>query len=208
MSVRCPAGHDSVAVDYCDECGAPIEATASAPALVESLDDSTTVTVVDRCPSCGWIRMPGDRFCEQCRLDFSSVTVSPEVTRRWTATIEADRAFYERLAPDEYTFPAGVPARVVVLEGDEILVGRLSREQQVEPEIDLSGPGGDPAVSRRHARLTREDDGSFSIIDLHSSNGTWLNDDTEPIAPDVPVRLVAGDRVHLGAWTTITLTAR
>ena len=80
MSVRCPAGHDSVAVDYCDECGAPIEATASAPALVESLDDSTTVTVVDRCPSCGWIRMPGDRFCEQCRLDFSSVTVSPDAT--------------------------------------------------------------------------------------------------------------------------------
>jgi hypothetical protein len=35
-----------------------------------------------------------------------------------------------------------------------------------------------------------------------------LNDDTEPIAPDVPVRLAPGDRVHLGAWTTITLTAR
>jgi hypothetical protein len=209
MSARCPAGHDSVAVDYCDECGAPIEAAVAAPAVGESVDDSTTVTVVDRCPSCGWIRMPGDRFCEQCRLDFSSVTLTPAPEPgRWTATIEADRAFYEWLAPDAYTFPAGVPARVVVLDGDEILVGRRSREQRVEPDIDLSGSGGDPAVSRRHARLVRGHDGSFSIVDLHSANGTWLNDDTEPIAPDVPVRLVAGDRVHLGAWTTITLTAR
>jgi hypothetical protein len=51
----------------------------------------------------------------------------------------------------------------------------------------------------------RQDDGSYAVVDLRSANGTWLNEDPAPIAPYVPVRLRPGDRVHIGAWTTITV---
>ena len=36
--------------------------------------------------------------------------------------------------------------------------------------------GGDPEISRRHAYLSREDDGQLTIEDLGSANGTFVND--------------------------------
>jgi pSer/pThr/pTyr-binding forkhead associated (FHA) protein len=43
------------------------------------------------------------------------------------------------------------------------------------------------------------------IIDQDSTNGTTLNGSPDPIPPHVPVPLNDGDRIHIGAWTTITL---
>jgi len=54
----------------------------------------------------------------------------------------------------------------------------------------------------------RQADGSYAIVDRGSTNGTWINDDADPIAANIPMVLGAGDRVHLGAWTTITLRRR
>jgi hypothetical protein len=42
-------------------------------------------------------------------------------------------------------------------------------------------------------------------VDPGSANGTRINDGNEPIAVNVPVPVGAGDRIHIGAWTTITL---
>lgn len=152
--------------------------------------------------------MPGDRFCEQCSYDFSAEPAAPSpACTRWTATVAADWDYYDQLEATGFLFPDDTPVLVVVLEADELLVGRRSLEQGIEPDIDLSAEHGDPAVSRRHARLLRGEDGAYWIEDLGSVNGTWLNDDPEPIEPGVAVRLAAGDRVHLGAWTTITLTS-
>jgi hypothetical protein len=151
--------------------------------------------------------MPGDRFCEQCSYDFAAESaVSSPVHTRWTATVAADRGYFDQLEVTGFLFPEEPSTHVVVLDTDEVLVGRRSPERGIEPDIDLSGVRGDPAVSRRHARFLRTEDGAWWIEDLASVNGTWLNDDPEPIEPGVPVRLAAGDHVHLGAWTTITLS--
>lgn len=48
-------------------------------------------------------------------------------------------------------------------------------------------------------------DGTWALIDPGSTNGTYLNDDTEPLARNEPVTLRDGDRVHVGAWTRITV---
>jgi len=48
-------------------------------------------------------------------------------------------------------------------------------------------------------------DGGWSVVDLDSANGTYLNGGTDPIAPNTPVPLHDGDRIHLGAWTTLTI---
>ena len=102
--------------------------------------------------------------------------------------------------------PAFVPPRRFAVTGTQALIGRRSRSRGIEPEIDLSGPPADPAVSHAHALLLADPDGSLAVVDLESSNGTYVNDETDPIEPNIPRQLTSGDRVYLGAWTTITLT--
>jgi pSer/pThr/pTyr-binding forkhead associated (FHA) protein len=44
------------------------------------------------------------------------------------------------------------------------------------------------------------------VIDVGSTNGTTLNDSPEPLPPNEPTLLADGDRIHVGAWTTILIT--
>jgi pSer/pThr/pTyr-binding forkhead associated (FHA) protein len=53
--------------------------------------------------------------------------------------------------------------------------------------------------------LVAQPDDSWVLVDLGSSNGTYLNDGTEAIEENVPVPLSDGDRIHLGAFSTITI---
>ena len=46
-------------------------------------------------------------------------------------------------------------------------------------------------------------DGSFIIVDPGSANGTAVNGSEIP--PGQPVPLHEGDRIHLGAWTELTI---
>ena len=89
--------------------------------------------------------------------------------------------------------------------GPELLIGRRHEARGIEPAIDLSGPLADPAASHRHAMLTRLDDGGYTVTDLDSTNGTELNDGAVTLEPGRAHRLVDGDRIHVGAWTTITI---
>jgi hypothetical protein len=53
--------------------------------------------------------------------------------------------------------------------------------------------------------LVAQPDGTWAVVDLDSSNGTYLNDSPDPIKPHEPVPVGDGDKVHVGAWTTLTL---
>ena len=52
--------------------------------------------------------------------------------------------------------------------------------------------------------LARLDDGGCTVTDLGSTNGTELNEGEMTLEPGQAHRLVDGDRIHVGAWTTIT----
>jgi pSer/pThr/pTyr-binding forkhead associated (FHA) protein len=75
---------------------------------------------------------------------------------------------------------------------DEAIIGRSHR--QTIADVDL-GPHGaaDAGVSRHHARLIRQPEG-WSIDDLNSLNGTYVND--VKIKPGRPVRLKDGDLIR------------
>jgi hypothetical protein len=47
--------------------------------------------------------------------------------------------------------------------------------------------------------------GAWTLVDPGSTNGTTVNGATDPIAVNVEVPVGDGDRIHVGAWTTITL---
>jgi predicted component of type VI protein secretion system len=50
-------------------------------------------------------------------------------------------------------------------------------------------------------------DRAWMLADLGSTNGTFVNGGTSPIAAGQLVMLTGGDRIHIGAWTTITVHA-
>ncbi|MDT5028878.1 MAG: hypothetical protein QOE61_5304 [Micromonosporaceae bacterium] len=137
---------------------------------------------------------------------------SPTKTE-WRVVVTADQAYYERMRaaadPDAaaVAFPVYCPERRFVLTGTEVLIGRMSRSRGIEPGIDLTGPPEDAAVSHMHALLVVTPAGGWTIVDLDSANGTYLNDHTEQLAANQPVALSDGDQVHVGGWTTLTVRA-
>ncbi|MBW8703364.1 ABC transporter ATP-binding/permease protein [Streptomyces sp. MBT84] len=129
----------------------------------------------------------------------------------WTATIGPDREYFmammQRSGPEAagLNLPAYSPEQQRTLTGNQITIGRRRHSTGDTPDIDLSVPPEDPGVSHQHALLVQQPDGSWAVVDQNSTNGTTVNGGEEPIQPFVPVPLQDGDRVHVGAWTTITI---
>ncbi len=144
------------------------------------------------CPVCNAPRIAVDRYCERCGHDFEAPS--------WELLIDADRDHHARFAAGAVTFPDHLESTSIPLELAELLIGRLDGGAA---RPDLTGAGDDPALSRRHARLVRQDDGSYTIEDLGSTNGTEVNG--RQIANGEVVALRDGDRVLLGAWTAMTV---
>lgn len=73
-----------------------------------------------------------------------------------------------------------VKGTVVQIPPGELLIGR---------EASQAGRlGGDPLLSRRHARIISDEDGQITLEDLGSTNGTFLNG----------ARLSGRQRIHTG----------
>ncbi|MEV5197758.1 FHA domain-containing protein [Streptomyces sp. NPDC053720] len=129
----------------------------------------------------------------------------------WTAVIAPDREYFlammQRSGPEAtgLNLPAYSPEQQLPLAGNQITVGRRRHSTGESPDIDLSVPPEDPGVSHQHAVLVQQPDGSWAVVDQNSTNGTTLNGAEDPIQPYVPVPLQDGDKVHVGAWTTITI---
>jgi FHA domain len=203
----CSEGHTSATADYCDVCGVQI-ATPAAPST------SPAAAATKACPACG-VPVSG-RFCETCGHDSAlpppaspppgDSAPAPVV---WTAVVAADREFYDRVlarqGPDTVDFPQFFPVRRIVLHGDTALIGRGNRDQGVQPDIDLGIHPADRGVSGQHAVLRIRETG-VTVTDLGSTNGTSLNGSDQLLANGEEVPLADGDRIHLGAWTTITLS--
>jgi hypothetical protein len=219
VSATCRHGHVSETTDFCDECGAPIAAAA------EPVEAAGPVEPAEPCPVCGTPRT--GRFCEEDGHDFVAggaapaapaapalSTGPPPSSGPWRVTVEADRRYYEtvvaREGPDiaAVSFPNYYPRTELALEGAEVRIGRRRVHGGTPPpQIDLAGPPLDPGVSHLHAvLLPRPGDDGWSVLDPGSTNGTTINYGDDPIALDTVVPLRAGDRVHVGAFTTLLIT--
>ncbi|MFF5878044.1 FHA domain-containing protein [Streptomyces californicus] len=135
----------------------------------------------------------------------------PRQAATWTAVIAPDREYFlammQRSGPEAsgLNLPAYSPEQRLALSGEQVTIGRRRQSTGESPDVDLSVPPEDPGVSHQHAMLVRQPDGDWAVVDQNSTNGTTLNGAEDPIQPYVPVPLQDGDRVHVGAWTTITL---
>lgn len=199
----CPDGHSSVAEDYCEVCGVVMVSALAPP-----------VEAPATCPAC---RAPiTGRFCEDCGHDSAlpaapagpEASVSVPLSSGWSVVVVADREFYERVlangGPDTVGFPDYFPERHIALRRATNLIGRRNRDQGVNPEIDLAIHPADRGVSTQHAVLRVRESGP-TIADLGSTNGTSLNGSSDYLNYGEEIALIDGDRIHVGAWTTITV---
>jgi serine/threonine protein kinase len=135
---------------------------------------------------------------------------SQPVSVTWTAVVSADRDYYDRIQAvndsdtGSIVFPGDIPERRIPLAGPELLIGRRSETYGIHPEIDLIGPPRDPGIHRKHAKLICAPDGTWTVVDLGTENGITVNGRDIPKGDSVSLR--PGDRIHLGAWTKITIT--
>jgi len=153
-------------------------------------------------------------FCEVCGYNFSTCThgnvLVPEAApddrlksvtqaRQWTLVASIDPTLRD---PDGPEAPADVAPIDIALDKPVSLIGRRSDKRAILPEVSLDL---DDAVSHRHALLTRGDDGSLTLRDIGSANGTRLNGaDVQALADNI---LHDGDQITLGRWTRLTVKA-
>jgi len=127
----------------------------------------------------------------------------------WAVLVASDRDYHDRMKATGVlhgpvvSFPEHTTERRIPLTGSQMRIGRRSANGDFEPEIDLAEAPADRGVSRLHAVLIAAPDGTWSLLDSGSSNGTLLNG--REVAAGGLVSLREGDRINLGAWTVITV---
>ncbi|OPC80568.1 hypothetical protein B4N89_06010 [Embleya scabrispora] len=220
----CPVGHQSTAADYCDECGRTMTVAEPSGGGGGS-EQPPWGTLI--CRICATEYTPDDQFCEGCGHENPSTTVvdvvdpppddgssgkrdpePPPTTRTlWTVRVMPDHDYFLRVlewdGPDAHNmhFPHEQEPWTQELTGESMRIGRRNAgTSSAPPEIPITDPG----VSRRHAMLLRCGDGTWEVMDLGSANGTTINSGYDRVRRD-PVHLKDGDRVHVGAWTTLEI---
>jgi pSer/pThr/pTyr-binding forkhead associated (FHA) protein len=187
-SFTCPNGHQSTEPDFCSRCAAPIAASDPASASAEA------------CPECGTPRAVGARFCEACRHDFRSRDPAPAGPKLWVA-VQVDATLAPQPDSDGIG-PAEHSEQLFQLDLAEILVGRRNDGEPAQVEIQIADSG----VSRRHLSFQRHPDGRYTVTDLDSTNGTWLNDVELPGGVETQIR--PGDELTIGEWTRLSIRSR
>ena len=154
------------------------------------------------CPNCQHENLDGTVFCSECGMQLSGLP--PIVTKNIPADNEpllpADRkkaASYSKNM-DTWASLHLLDSGQILPLGDrtEFTLGRVSDAQPIMPDIDLTPyQAYASGVSRLHAVLKREGKRVF-VMDLGSSNGTYLNG--KRLQPNVDQTLNHGDMLALG----------
>lgn len=156
------------------------------------------------CPNCKHENLDGSVFCFNCGSQLSGTgslvtqNIDAEQSTKQTQPIEGKYA-----PPSSYSFETW--ASLHLLDSGQILplsdrmeftLGRVSEAQPIMPDIDLTPyQAYSCGVSRLHAALKREGKRVF-IMDLGSSNGTFLNG--KRLQPHVEYLLNHSDIFSLG----------
>ncbi len=155
------------------------------------------------CSKCSHANMAGALFCSECgaRLGASDPLTTQniktnhmnEVPRQGSIPVAAPPAALNNWVTLHLLDTGQV---LPLAERNEFTLGRISEGQPIMPDIDLSPyQAYARGVSRLHAVLKREASHVF-LMDLGSSNGTYVNG--KRLTPNVDHAVSNGDVVALG----------
>ena len=118
--------------------------------------------------------LPEEALAEPTALGADAMGLAPELTAGEATLLIAQK---------------GKEPRSIRLDKDSFTFGRAGA-----CDIVLGAEG----VSRNHARLDRQPDGGWSVVDLGSTNGTFL--ETARLLPDVPEPWLPGQTLRIGEY--------
>lgn len=155
------------------------------------------------CQHCGHANRAGFLFCEECGRGLRGLPLNATIPTR-TMPNDPD----EPSAKSTWGSASVRRGTVIVLHIQEaqpmtispdkrLVFGRSDNDQSSsKPDIDLSPFGAlEKGVSRRHAIIEPNED-TLMIMDIGSSNGTFLNG--QRLLPNQPRVLRDGDEIRLG----------
>jgi hypothetical protein len=161
------------------------------------------------CPVCKRKNEHDSVQCAYCGAELEPAPPSPPTTEKLAgATIafpKPPRIKTDVLIPEGgiAIFLMDTPSPLATLAVDEFILGRVL-EGSLEEIVDLTPYGGfSSGVSRRHAMIRRKKD-KFEIIDLDSTNGTWLNE--KRLTPTKAYPLPNGATIRVGQLRLQVLT--
>lgn len=123
------------------------------------------------CSACGVENTPDSNFCRRCGTRVLAPADSPETTAGFAVkhdeAISPARLDYPSVRGTvlQIHSPVDREGEIMALGGDVVTVGR-------SPQSDMFLD--DVTVSRHHARILIDEDG-YTIEDLNSLNGTYVN---------------------------------
>jgi pSer/pThr/pTyr-binding forkhead associated (FHA) protein len=156
------------------------------------------------CSACRQQEPEGELFCSNCGARLWQMPEEDKPTLAFISTSKLrDTAHVTASGPSTGDLRTGqiallLPGQSLILEGKpQYIIGREGLEND-PPDVNLSAYGArEKGVSRKHA-LLRVDRRQLLLIDLGSSNGTWLNG--AQLTANEPVRLESGDEIRLGKF--------
>ena len=151
------------------------------------------------CSSCQYQEVEGALFCSECGSPLLALATQNIYTNGMSSS-----AFNEPPPKRNMGLASGT-ASLQILEGGQLLaladrneltLGRVSDGQTIMPDIDLTSyQAYEYGVSRLHAVLRKGDD-KTTIMDLGSSNGTYV--DGVRLKPEMKYPLSHGSIISLG----------
>jgi len=126
------------------------------------------------------------------------MTISDAKAQESISARITDSPIEDSLIPDDgiAIYAAGTMQPVYLCFDKELILGRRVDGSSDDNVFDLSEIGGYQAgISRRHAMIRRGNDG-YEIIDLSSTNGSWLNN--ERLVPNKSVPLASRSQLRFG----------
>lgn len=159
---------------YCDECGSPLKNAGKLDAPGQSAGSTT-------------IEKESDRAVYAVEPVISGASWVKEIGNSDGMKPASAKLMIERGRGTGKEFP---------LDADEINIGRWDADNGIFPDVDLDADDPEAKVSRRHARILRENN-QFLIEDLGSTNGTFVNRGRR-LLPGSRQRLEDGDEIIVG----------
>jgi hypothetical protein len=225
---HCPAGHNSVDPDFCSECGNQLAAAPgaapAAPAADPAPASAAPITTSaqgghENCPKCTEARDGSAQFCGVCGYDYVNKT-GGEVPQAAAPVAVSTPSYAPPAVPSPA--PASAPASLSSARIDlEVIVGKTGprKHSLFESESLIGRPNnkvalslvidGDEGISRRQMMITRQPDGTVTVRDLDSANGTKVEHDggTAIVAVGEERPIVVGDKIIIGEHTVVTIIA-
>ena len=153
------------------------------------------------CPVCKFENEKNAVVCKHCGASLGSSQYANETPKEPNETVfigEKTEEFHidEPIVPSDgiAIYYAGGSEPIAIRTENEFIIGR-QLEEASESVLDLSELDGfQMGMSRRHAKIRRTRTG-YEVVDLSSTNGTWMND--KRLVPNRAYPLESGSMLRL-----------